>query len=264
MTDIPLKSLPAFIFAHKYSAEDYNIYIKNVKNHVEITVITEGALCIETESGISAAEKGDIVFRYNKDVRAFATAPHTHHTVCFYVEGAEEFLSRVPSVIHSHTNAPVCLNIIDKIIQTRVIDPENALKLSGLFLELLGEIELMMRLTGKKGNPAEDGYVKRAKKYIYEHVSEQIVQKDIADMLGITPEYLCTIFKRHEGRSIVRFVNETKLSFIRDLMENNKLTLDRAALQYGFPDPNYVSKLYKKYYGQPITESLKNLKRPGH
>ena len=264
MANINFKSLPVFMFAHKFSADSYNLYIKNVKNQVEITVITEGRLCGEADSKITVAEKGDVTCRYARDVRAFATEPHTHHTVSFYVEGGEEFLSRIPHVIHSHANAPVCLNIIDKIIQTRVLDPENSLKLSGLFLELLGEIELMMRISDKKATPGEDGYVKMAKKYIYEHIGEQILQKDIAALLGITPEYLCTIFKRHEGRSIVRFINETKLSFIRDLMENNKLTLDKAALQYGFSDPNYVSKLYKKYYGHSITESLKNLKRPGH
>ena len=33
------------------------------------------------------------------------------------------------------------------------------------------------------------------------------------------------------------------------------------APQYGFTDPNYVSKLYKKYYNETITQNAKAMKQ---
>lgn len=122
----------------------------------------------------------------------------------------------------------------------------------------------MERLYKKQGHDefgAGDPYIKRAKRYIYDHITEPIVQKDVALMLGITPEYLCTIFKKSEGRSLIRFINEAKLSLIRNMMENEQTTLAKAATQYGFTDPNYVSRLYKKYYNETITQNAKAMKQ---
>jgi len=140
-------------------------------------------------------------------------------------------------------------------------NPENTLKLSGLFIQLIGEVEQAVRVSHIKASPGEIRYVDRAKKYIYEHISEPIAQNDIATFLDITPEYLCSIFKKCEGRSVIRFINETKLTRIKMLMENNQLSLRQASAQYGFSDPNYVSKLYKKYYNETITQAAKGSKK---
>ena len=56
---------------------------------------------------------------------------------------------------------------------------------------------------------------------------------------------------------MMAFINRVKLEQIRTLMENNHLTLARAAEQYGYSDPNYVSRLYSKYFGTPITRRRK-------
>ena len=55
----------------------------------------------------------------------------------------------------------------------------------------------------------------------------------------------------------MRFINETKLTGIRLMMESKGIPLHQAAAQYGFSDANYVSRLYKKYYGRPITEAVR-------
>ena len=82
-------------------------------------------------------------------------------------------------------------------------------------------------------------------------------QRAAAKSLGITPEYLCAVFRKSEGRSLIRFTNELKLENILELMRSKGVTLAEASAQYGFSDPNYVSRLYKKYFGENITEALK-------
>ena len=100
-------------------------------------------------------------------------------------------------------------------------------------------------------------YVRQAKRYIFEHLSQPIKQSEIAAFLGITSEYLCNVFKKSEHTSVMRFINEAKLTQIRSMMESKGIPLHQAALQYGFADPNYVSRLYKKYYGRALTEEVK-------
>ena len=54
----------------------------------------------------------------------------------------------------------------------------------------------------------------------------------------------------------MQFVNRVKLSSIRTLMAKEGVKLYEAAEMFGYTDPNYVSKLFKKYYGMNITASL--------
>jgi AraC-like DNA-binding protein len=99
-------------------------------------------------------------------------------------------------------------------------------------------------------------YASRAKRYIYGHLNLPIQQRDVAAHLGITPEYLCAVFKKSEGISVMRFINTVKLSRIRSLMEKEGLTLAQAAQRYGYADPNYVSRLYKQYFHINITDAV--------
>ena len=79
----------------------------------------------------------------------------------------------------------------------------------------------------------------------------------------ITPEYLCSIFKRCESVTLISFINKIKLDRIRTLMEKEGLTLAAAAPMYGYNDPNYVSRLCKKYYGMSLTDVIagKNIRK---
>jgi len=263
MADIVFRSLPKLIFAHKYADPNgYHNHLPKSSKQLEITVQTEGEINVEYDGNHDTVRKGDVTCRYNTDVYINTEEYHSHHTVCFTMDIDDERSTFVfPAIIHSPANASACLHLIDKIIQESIRNPENTLKLSGLFIQLIGEVEQAVRVSHIKASPGEIRYVDRAKKYIYEHISEPIAQNDIATFLDITPEYLCSIFKKCEGRSVIRFINETKLTRIKMLMENNQLSLRQASAQYGFSDPNYVSKLYKKYYNETITQAAKGSKK---
>jgi YebC/PmpR family DNA-binding regulatory protein len=104
---------------------------------------------------------------------------------------------------------------------------------------------------------AQEFYTRAAKEYIYQHLCGEVRQREIAAHLGITPEYLCAVFKQVEGMPLILFANRAKLQHVRALMEKEGLSLQDAAARYGFADPNYASRLYKKYFGESITAALK-------
>ena len=79
-------------------------------------------------------------------------------------------------------------------------------------------------------------------------------QREIAEHLGITSEYLCAVFKKANEVSLIMFINQTKLSKIRSVMKRENRKLYEAAEPYGYSDPNYMSRLFKKYYGKNVTD----------
>ncbi|MBE6613308.1 MAG: helix-turn-helix transcriptional regulator, partial [Ruminococcaceae bacterium] len=144
---------------------------------------------------------------------------------------------------------------IDEIIRRKTIAPEDDITLAGLFLTLLGELADYQKKS--ISCPQFSPHVERAKRYISAHLHEPISQKQLALELGITPEYLCAIFKKSEGESLIHYTNRMKLATICAILQNEQIPLSEAAAMYGYADPNYVSRLYKSYFGRTISESIR-------
>ena len=134
--------------------------------------------------------------------------------------------------------------------------PERSNTLGGLVLQLLDEINAEAFWVDIRNNRRYSLYEHRATEFIYQNVHKRITQKDIARHLGITPEYFSAVFKKSRGMTPMQFVNRVKLSSIRMAMAKDNLKLCEAAEKFGYSDPNYVSKLFKKYYGINITSSI--------
>ena len=58
-------------------------------------------------------------------------------------------------------------------------------------------------------------------------------------------------------KNMLKYVNTAKLEAVKALMEKERLRLWEAAALFGFSDPNYVSRLYKRYFGKNITDFKK-------
>jgi AraC-like DNA-binding protein len=222
---------------------------------LEITYIKEGKLTVKRGEESSVAHKGDLVINcFEGDTVTVGEEYHCHHTVGFSLE--YEKVGSLPAVISVDKNSTQIYHLIDEIIKLKSLVPDSETKQSGLFLQLIGEIELESEKSG--ADTAEYRYVSRAKQYIYDNITLPIRQSDIAELLGITPEYLCAIFKKSTGETVMRFVNRLKLSGVRSLMESEKVPLYSAAEHFGFSDPNYVSRLYVKLFGECITRVDRN------
>lgn len=97
-------------------------------------------------------------------------------------------------------------------------------------------------------------YVQKAKDYIHRHLNEPITQRQVDRHLDISPGYLCEIFRRTQQTTLMQYVNKRKLCGIQTLLEQKHLKLNEASALYGYADPNYVSRLYKKLFQRNITD----------
>ena len=259
MKEPELRTIPTVVFAHKFSTDKHHVVLESPYHIVEITGVLEGSLTVRQNGVTEQADPGDIITNFYRSPLYVDTDKfHIHQTVCFGFDPVEPFYG-IPLVTHAERGTAQIMRLIGEIIRVRTLYPEKTLRASGLFMQLIGEL-CSCSEQDSAASPGDRLYVKRAKEYIFEHITEPIMQKNVASHLGITPEYLCTIFKKTDGRSVIRFINELKLENVRNLMETRNIPLWQAAAQYGFSDPNYVSKLYKKYYGHNVTNQSRKIK----
>lgn len=264
MSGFRLLSLPQLWFAHTYRAESYRAQLPKRDGMIEITAVTAGCLELCQNGERYRAERGDILVNFREtDLLVNADAPHTHHTVAFRMEREACEVGDIPRFstrIRAQGRFDVCLHLIDEIIDCSTLYAEDRMRSTGLFLQLLSELGRIQSLEHAACTPGEAHYVARAKRYVGDHIREPIQQKEIAAFLGISPEYLCAVFKKCERVSLLRFINGVKLAGVCAMMENNGATLAQASRHYGYSDPNYVSRLYKKYYQKSITQAVKAAK----
>lgn len=258
MPYLSVYSLPKIRFAHTYSATDYHNYFKPSSDIIEITYVSKGHLHYHAESYDFTATEGDIVVNtYTHALTVDSEGFHEHHTTSFllkYDVTNEPCKNSLPFSLHVLTPSECCRNLIDEIIRNQTIYNDSGLKCSGLFLQLI--YELSKNVYKDASNFGSYLYVKKAKNYIFEHIHEPIKQTDIAQYLGITPEYLCSIFKQCENTTMMSYINRVKLESIASTMSREHLPLYKAAELYGYSDANYVSRLYKKMFQTNITDVI--------
>ncbi len=262
MRYIRLCGTPVIKFAHIFDAPSYNHVLPSAQDQIEISYLSAGE-CLR-EQGWDRLESKPCAVNCNLfDAPANLSAKgyHEHRTVCFSVpfevlaeseEGAFCLPLQLPLTAREKIH-----DLIDEIIRLYMLEPEKKWGLTGLFLQLLEEYSHIARRLFDKDFPAYSPYVNRAKEYILQNLQRPISEKEVAAHLGITPEYLCAVFKRANDVSLITFVNQAKLARIRTEMERENLRLYEAAARYGYTDANYVSRLYKRYFGKNITDFKK-------
>ena len=256
--------LPKLKFAHVFGAEKYdNVLRKNPEGFIEISYIKEGQMRKFHNGEWICRREGDIFCNtFVTETRVSTSAWHEHHTVGFSVlfESSPTpkagFLP-LPEHLPYSSDSQRAIQLIDEMITKEQNHGVSALVLNGLFLQLLGEISGLVQTQANQQTSPSLYYVYKAKAFIKEKLNQPLTQREIAAHLHITPQYLCQLFKQATGETVMSYINRTKLNRIRILIERENMKLYQAAELYGYTDPNYVSRLYKKYYGHNITDENK-------
>jgi len=127
----------------------------------------------------------------------------------------------------------------------REIDSLNTL-LDGQ--ELIGRMaQSYCRLVRKHATQKYSAPVQRALLYIDANLSSVLSLKLLADLQGINPSYLSTIFKKETGVSVTEHINRQRIDMACRLLGTTKLQIQTIAQHCGISDVNYFSKLFKKF-----------------
>lgn len=104
-------------------------------------------------------------------------------------------------------------------------------------------VYLTQNMQGKNGR-----LIRRVKKFIEEHSSEDISLEEIARYAAMSKYYLSRTFKTVEGENIKDYLQKVRIENAKRLLLAGE-TAASAAYKAGFGDPAYFSKCFKKLTG---------------
>lgn len=254
---VSLKSLPNIVFAHQYTSENYDMEFPEQPNFIEISYIQNGEITIIKENEIERVPENAIMISIRKEKeRTLAHAGQSHITVGFTVELGDGDELQLPNYA-VFPNAKKYYERLNHIVKEFTLQRKTTTGIAGMLFTLLADIDAEYRkfLLPRDTNYSEKRYAERAKRYVVNHLSEKIYVADIARATGLSVGYLSNLFRRVTGQTLVEYVNITKLQKVKELTEIRKMTVREASASLGYEDENYVSRIYKKYFGCNLTES---------
>ncbi len=110
-------------------------------------------------------------------------------------------------------------------------------------------------------SPGNRRHCIRAKAFISENISRRLTVSDVANAIGVSKNYLTNVFSSTEGVPLMEYINRSKLSYMIVLIRRYGYTLAQAGKHVGFTDVNYISRIFKRYYGMTVTEYKRSLER---
>ena len=85
-------------------------------------------------------------------------------------------------------------------------------------------------------------------------LSAELNLRALAGQLNVNASYLSSLFKKEVGKTLTDFATERRIQAACQLLVSSKLQIQTVARYCGIPDPNYFSKLFRKYTGLTPTE----------
>lgn len=105
--------------------------------------------------------------------------------------------------------------------------------------------------------------VEKAAAYISEHYSDPITQSDVAEMLGVTPAYLSSVFHEAKGESYSQFLTRLRMTQAALLLKTNPtLTIQNVATMAGYVTDKHFIKVFKNFFGITPNEYRKGKDQP--
>lgn len=83
--------------------------------------------------------------------------------------------------------------------------------------------------------------------YIARHYMENIRLGELADSIGLSPQYLSNLFHSETGRTISEYIAIQKLNAAQSMLKYTDKKVNEIADALGFEDAHYFSKFFKKH-----------------
>ena len=131
------------------------------------------------------------------------------------------------------------------------------------FMLLLHKLCERMQNAGRPDtvSPGNRRHCSRVKAFISQNINRRLSVAEIAAAIGVSKNYLTNVFSNCEGLPLTEYINRSKLAYMLMLIRRYGYTLSQAGKHVGLTDVNYISRIFKRYYGMTVTEYKRSIEQ---
>lgn len=204
---------------------------------------------------IHTIEKGQGMF-------LFPNEPHEYHAIggewnvdwiIFKGTHVQSFVNDILKIKKSgmyYITSPITVS--DKIADLFKIDssaePTKNFTCSSIVYAILLDL---LRLTSATQNTSivnKFDRINTVLSYIDKNYSDTLSLSQLAEIAKLTPEYLCSVFKKSTSQTLFEYINMVRISKSKELLLSDKnLPVKTVARSVGFNDTSYFGLIFKKF-----------------
>ena len=139
----------------------------------------------------------------------------------------------------------------------------HELVVSGALFSLFAALYAEGRIApakSKKGVLTQEKTVAALVYWIDHHYAERFTLNDLSATAGLSPNYLCKIFKEYTGKTPTEYTNGIRVEHVCHELRWGEQNVTEAALSCGFTDISYFCKVFKRQLGMSAKAYLKQFK----
>lgn len=253
-------------------------HVSHSHNRMEIMYVISGSCIITCEDNEYPMKKGDFILVDSNKSHGLKIDEDKSCRMLNVEFVLEQFDLKFPS-IKELANQNVQLNefvrskskfivfkdseAIYDVLKKLVLELEKNNNSRGVIVQILFSQLLLViaELFYEKNIGMEDQgskYINLALKYINENYNSDIGPQHIADHIKINVSYLQRLFKKHNGMTIVEYINNQRIEKTKQLLSSTDIPVTEICYFVGINSSQYLSRLFKKVVGTSPSEYREN------
>ena len=214
------------------------------------TVNGEGILRSENQS--FSLKKGSLLFVFSEKILSYRTFSDKWDFFWFEINAS---LLNLP--LGTAFNFPISVKetFLLKECYELLSESDGGLTSSCLFGALLFS---WLKHTSTKKTPFFQKVIFNSEKYIFHNIEKDVSVSELAAFNNISERYLHKIFRAVLNISPKTYILGIKLKIAAELLKTTDIKISHIALQTGFDNAFYLSRIFKKYYSLSPSEYRKH------
>ncbi|MEE1305756.1 MAG: AraC family transcriptional regulator [Agathobacter sp.] len=99
-----------------------------------------------------------------------------------------------------------------------------------------------------------DSVVERSISYIKGHYMDNLTLDEVSQLVDVSPYYFSKLFKQTTGETFIEYLTAFRMEKAKEFLSNKKYSIKEVCGMCGYNDPNYFSRIFKKYEGKTPSE----------
>lgn len=102
--------------------------------------------------------------------------------------------------------------------------------------------------------------ISKSVEFITKNYDKDITLEDVAKAVSLSSFYFSKLFKQETGENFIDYLTRFRMTMAEALLKDKNSIVKNVSFRVGYNDPNYFSKLFKKYYGVSPSEYKESVK----
>ena len=166
--------------------------------------------------------------------------------------GLGEIYNSVEHIVESYRQATKCLVYNSDNVNIIHINDINENMLEDKFVKhnYAGSILIDVKENKIKNvNKIKLKLFEDVKNFIKENIKTELELEKVASNFGLSVYYFSRTFKEVTGTNFSDYINKCRINIAKELLSNGEMNVKEVCYKVGYNDPNYFSKVFKKYEG---------------